>query len=202
MIAATAACWPLCPKSMTGESLSSWLQRIATGYGLTLHELLEYDLGYSRDCLDKGPPLELVEKIALRTGRSVDEIWSMTIVGNKTLRRPEPVDAAGFTEIALLQQAVSAAKIDPKQAQQLCTSFVELRRSVASDRIRAGLANAKARGVRLGRPEKDPSATERIIAARKLGFSLRRIARQENFSATGVLKILRRASNAPQCQIT
>lgn len=72
-------------------------------------------------------------------------------------------------------------------------SVAEFEREMIVERVNAGLANAKAKGIRLGRPEKDPSAPERILSLREEGWSLRQIARRENLTASGVLKILRRA---------
>lgn len=72
-------------------------------------------------------------------------------------------------------------------------SFSEFEREMIVERVKSGLANAKAKGVRLGRPEKDPRAADRIIKLREKGWSLRRIAEKEGFSAPGVLKILRRS---------
>jgi hypothetical protein len=76
--------WPLHPKPIAGESLSSWLQRIASCYNLTVKELLESDLGHSEvslQSLDKEPPRPLVELIATRTGKSVRSVRSMTFAG-------------------------------------------------------------------------------------------------------------------------
>lgn len=73
-------------------------------------------------------------------------------------------------------------------------SFAEFEREMIVERVNAGLANARAKGVRLGRPEKDPTAAERISALRLEGLSLREIAKREKLSPPGVLKILRRAT--------
>jgi hypothetical protein len=76
--------WPVHPKPIVGESLSSWLQRIASVYGLLVKDLLEYDLGFSElslDALDTKPPIELIELIAARTGTSVDIVRSKTFAG-------------------------------------------------------------------------------------------------------------------------
>lgn len=73
-------------------------------------------------------------------------------------------------------------------------SFAEFEREMIVERVRAGLANAKAKGVRLGRPEKDKTAPERIAALRQEGWSLRQIAEREKLSAAGVLKILKRSN--------
>ena len=71
-------------------------------------------------------------------------------------------------------------------------SSAEFEREMIVERVRAGLANARAKGVRLERPEKDPSAAVRIASLREEGLSLRKIARKENLTAAGLLKILRR----------
>ncbi len=71
-------------------------------------------------------------------------------------------------------------------------SFAEFERETIVERVNAGLAAARARGVRLGRPERDETAPERIVALREKGLSLRQIATKEKMSAPGVLKILKR----------
>lgn len=70
-------------------------------------------------------------------------------------------------------------------------SFAEFEREIIIERVRAGLANARAKGRSLGRP-KDRTAEMRIIALREQGLSLREIAHREDRSASGVLQILRR----------
>lgn len=73
-------------------------------------------------------------------------------------------------------------------------SFAEFEREMIVERVRAGLANARAKGKALGRPVRDPSAVARIAALRADGLSLRAIARRENRSPSGVRKILKRAA--------
>ena len=76
-------------------------------------------------------------------------------------------------------------------------SFAEFEREMIVERVRAGLANARANGQVLGRPERDPTAKTRIGELRAEGLSLREIARREGRSASGVLKILRTAAPPP-----
>ena len=73
-------------------------------------------------------------------------------------------------------------------------SFAEFERELIVERVRAGLTKAKANGVVLGRPERDQSAGERIVALRAEGQSLRQIAEREGLSLAGVLKIIRRSA--------
>jgi len=74
-------------------------------------------------------------------------------------------------------------------------SFAEFEKEMIVERVNAGLANARAKGVQLGRPEKDPSAARRIQTLREEGWSFRKIADREKLSPAGVLKILRRTKN-------
>src|SRR5690349_21438415 len=72
-------------------------------------------------------------------------------------------------------------------------SFAEFEREVIVERVRAGLANARAKGKRLGRPVRDPDAQARVVALKGEGLSLRQIAARERLSPSGVRKMLRRA---------
>jgi len=72
-------------------------------------------------------------------------------------------------------------------------SFAEFERDVIVERVKAGLANARAKGKKLGRPVKDPEAADRVAALRANGMSLRAIAAAEGMSASSVRKILLRA---------
>ena len=72
-------------------------------------------------------------------------------------------------------------------------SFAEFEREVIVERVRAGLANARAKGKRLGRPVRDPGAQARVVALKGEGLSLRQIAARERLSPSGVRKMLRQA---------
>lgn len=72
-------------------------------------------------------------------------------------------------------------------------SFAEFEREVIVERVKAGLANARAKGKRLGRPVRDPGARARVVALRGEGLSLRQIAARECLSPSGVRKMLKQA---------
>jgi DNA invertase Pin-like site-specific DNA recombinase len=73
-------------------------------------------------------------------------------------------------------------------------SFAEFERDVIVERVRAGLANARAKGKRLGRPIQDPAAEQRVLTLKRdEGLSLRQIAAREGLSPSGVRKMLLRA---------
>jgi DNA invertase Pin-like site-specific DNA recombinase len=72
-------------------------------------------------------------------------------------------------------------------------SFAEFERDVIVERVKAGLANARAKGRRLGRPVRDPGAQARVVALRGEGLSLRQTAARERLSPSGVRKMLKQA---------
>lgn len=74
--------WPLHPQPVDGESLSSWLSRVARCYQIGLADLLEHDLGHGRsDDLDLAPPAALLDMLASRSGLDTDRLRGMTLAG-------------------------------------------------------------------------------------------------------------------------
>ena len=100
------------------------------------------------------------------------------------------VDFISFT------QSIDTTTPMGKLFYHIIASFAEFERELIVERVKAGLARARAQGKKLGRREKDPSAKIRICQLRQQGLSLRAIAKQEHLSPAGVLKILRRSSNS------
>ncbi len=75
---------------------------------------------------------------------------------------------------------------------QMLGVFSEFERAMIQERVRAGLARARAKGKTLGRPRKiTPELTEAIRAAREEGRSLRQIGRAYNVSAASVQRAIR-----------
>lgn len=70
-------------------------------------------------------------------------------------------------------------------------SFAEFERELIGERVKAGLMNARAKGVQLGRPRFDGEETVRRLWGE--GISMRKIARITGRSPAGVRLVLRRA---------
>lgn len=70
------------PQPVEGESLSSWLSRVARCYQIGLRDLLEHDLGHGRlDDLDLAPPAALLDMLARRSWLDADRLRGMTLAG-------------------------------------------------------------------------------------------------------------------------
>ncbi len=69
--------------------------------------------------------------------------------------------------------------------------FAEFERSMIQERVRAGLARARAKGKRLGRPPSfTPAQVRRIRADRETGMSLRKLAARYGTTAPTVRRVL------------
>ena len=72
----------------------------------------------------------------------------------------------------------------------LLAVFAEFEREILRERVRAGLAHARANGKRLGRPLTAALQSDRVRKLRRSGLSKSSIARQLNIGRTSVRRIL------------
>ena len=74
--------WPVHPAPRDDEALSSWLNRVAQGYGMDLQDLLHYEFGIlAADRLDIDPSTRLLEALSARSGLSSDRLRIMSVAG-------------------------------------------------------------------------------------------------------------------------
>lgn len=76
--------WPLHPAPLQGEALSSWLDRIADSYHMTVPNLLKHDLGHGhvpQNELDVDPPPTLLTILAQRSGVELHRLQQMSLAG-------------------------------------------------------------------------------------------------------------------------
>ena len=72
---------------------------------------------------------------------------------------------------------------------QMSGVFAELERALIQERVRAGMARAKAQGVRLGRPRVSKDLERQIIELRKAGNDVLKIARSLGCGASTVQRV-------------
>jgi DNA invertase Pin-like site-specific DNA recombinase len=73
---------------------------------------------------------------------------------------------------------------------EMAAVFAKLERAMISERVKAGLARAKAQGKRLGRPPLTNRQRESVLLAKRNGMSIRAIARQTKVSFGSVRNVL------------
>ena len=114
-----------------------------------------------------------------RWGRSVTDLLA-------TLQELEHL-GVGFV---LLTEALDLTTPAGRAMAAMLAAFAEFEREVLRERVRAGLAHARANGKRLGRPLTAALQSDQVHKLRRSGLSKSQIARQLNIGRTSVRRIL------------
>ena len=116
-----------------------------------------------------------------RWGRSVTDLLA-------TLEELEHLDV-GFVS---LTEALDLTTPAGRAMAGLLAVFAEFEREVLRERVRAGMAHARANGKRLGRPLTAALQSDQVRKLRRSGLSKSQIARQLRIGRTSVRRILDR----------
>jgi DNA invertase Pin-like site-specific DNA recombinase len=97
-------------------------------------------------------------------------------------------------DLFLHQQGIDTTTPAGKAMFQMMGVFAEFERAMIQDRVKAGLARAKANGVTLGRPRVVDGVKAAVLAAKDEGLSIRRIAEKVGVSVGTVHTIAKSAA--------
>lgn len=141
---------------------------------------------------DKRPAFDQLLKDA--TARKVNMIaaWSVDRLG-RSLQ-----DLVGFlTDLQALgchlylhQQALDTSTPSGRAMFQMCGVFAEFERGMIRERVNAGLARARARGIKLGRRPVKPAIEARIRALKSEGMGILKIGRTVGVGTSVVQRVL------------
>lgn len=93
-------------------------------------------------------------------------------------------------DLYLHQQGIDTTTPAGRAMFQMCGVFAEFERAMVQERVNAGLARARAKGTRLGRPPLSAKTQEAVRAARNDGKSIRAIAAELELGIGTVHQIL------------
>ena len=154
---------------------------------------------------DKRPGLDSLLKDARRGRFDIVMCWALDRLG-RSLRHL--IDTAQELESAAVDLYVAKQSIDTTSPAgrlffHLVGSFAEYERDMIRDRVVAGLARAKAKGTRLGRPRIGADAEVRIRSLLESGMGVQRAAKAAGVGAGTVQRIKaeiasKRAEAAPE----
>jgi DNA invertase Pin-like site-specific DNA recombinase len=181
------------------------LRHVSTGGQTTENQLLELEavagrLGWEivERYVDAGisgakgrserPALDAMLKAVIRREVDLVAAWSVDrlgrslqeLVGILSELRERGVD------LYLHQQGLDTSTPSGRAMYQMLGVFAEFERAIIIERIRAGMARAKAQGKRLSRPMTPEEIRERIQELRAAGHSLRWIAEEVGVSKSTV----------------
>lgn len=176
----------------TTENQRRELDLVAQRSGWDIVEVYE-DRGVSgAKGRDKRPAFDRLCKDAARRHFAMVAAWSVDRLGRSLL------DLVGFLgelhsldcDLYLHQQGVDTSTPAGKAMFQMMGVFAEFERAMIQDRVKAGLARARAQGKTLGRPRIGARVEKGIQAARTAGKSIRAIATEQGVAVGTVQRVL------------
>jgi DNA invertase Pin-like site-specific DNA recombinase len=96
-------------------------------------------------------------------------------------------------DLYLHQQGLDTTTPSGRMLFQMCGVFAEFERSMIQERVKAGLARARAQGKQLGRPRVGEKVERAILKAREKGAGIKTIARQLGVGVGTVQRVLAHA---------
>lgn len=117
-----------------------------------------------------------------RLGRSLQDL--VTFLGE--------LHAVGV-DLYIDKQGVDTTTPGGKAMFQMMGVFAEFERSMIQERVKAGLARARAEGKTLGRPNVADAVRDQVLAAKRDGLSVRRIAEEAGVSVGTAKRIIKAA---------
>jgi DNA invertase Pin-like site-specific DNA recombinase len=182
--------------SQTTENQRRELEAVAGRSGWDVVALYE-DAGISgAKGRDKRPGFDRLLKDATNRKVNLVAAWSVDRLG-RSLQ-----DLIGFlTELRALncdlylhQQALDTSTPSGRAMFQMLGVFAEFERGMIRERVNAGLARARAKGVKLGRRRVKPSVEARIRELKAEGMGILRIGRTVGVGTSVVQRVLTAAA--------
>jgi DNA invertase Pin-like site-specific DNA recombinase len=141
---------------------------------------------------DKRPGFDRLLRDATRRQFDLIAAWSVDRLGRSLqdlVASLSELHALGI-DLYLHQQAVDTTTPAGKALFQMMGVFAEFEREIIRERVRAGLARAKASGTKLGRRPVATAVEERIRALRGKGLGMLRIGRELGIGTSVVQRVL------------
>ena len=169
----------------------------AAGAGWSIAHVLADDGISGAKGRDERPAFDQLHKLIARREVDIIMVWSVDRLG-RSLQ-----DLIGFlgelraagVGLFLHQQGIDTTTPAGRALFQMLGVFSEFERSIIQERVRAGIARAKAQGKHCGRPRINGEIEQAIRAALAEGRGIRKVARECGVG-TSVVQRVRAASQA------
>jgi DNA invertase Pin-like site-specific DNA recombinase len=142
---------------------------------------------------DKRPGLDALLKDAVRGKFDVVLSWALDRLGRSLLDLLTTLNELEAANVALVlhQQAIDTTTPAGKMFFQVVGSFAEFERAMIRSRVNAGLARARARGAKLGRPKVSGKVEAAIRAKLASGQGMLKVAKTLGVGVSTVVRIRR-----------
>jgi len=176
----------------TTENQKRELRAVAVRHGWQIVNEFE-DAGFSgAKGRDKRPGLDGLLKGVMRKDFDLVAAWSVDRLGRSLqdlMSFLGDLHCKGI-DLYLHQQGLDSTTPSGKAMFQMMGVFAEFERGIIQERIKAGLARAKAQGRSLGRPRTSKATEAAIVAARETGAGIHKIARNLGVGVSVVQRVL------------
>ncbi len=176
----------------TTENQRRELEAVAAHRGWTVIEVYE-DAGISGGkSRDRRPAFDRLLNDATRGRFDIIAAWSVDRLGRSLqdlVAFLQDVHAAG-RDLYLHQQAIDTSTPSGRAMFQMLGVFAEFERGMIRERVNAGLARARAKGVRLGRKPVAPAIERRIRDLRAGGMGILKIGRTLGVGTSVVQRVI------------
>ncbi len=150
------------------------------------------DIGYSGGkSRDQRPGLRELMADVIRKKFDLIAVWSIDRLARSTHELMRIMMDLNEKKIDLYvhKQAIDTTTASGRMMWQLLGVFAEFEREMIRERVRAGLDEAKQRGVRLGRPKLSVDMENKIIELRSQGLGLVKIGRMLRVGTSQVQRV-------------
>lgn len=175
------------------------LEVVAAQRGWEVVEIYE-DAGISgAKGRDKRPAFDRLLKDATRGRFDLIAAWSVDRLGRSLqdlVTFLQDMHAAG-RDLYLHQQAIDTSTPSGRAMFQMLGVFAEFERGMIRERVNAGLARAKAKGVKLGRRPVAPVIERRIRELRIGGMGILKIGREVGVGTSVVQRVMNNFKASP-----
>lgn len=183
----------------TGEQSSdrqrAELQEVADRRGWQVQVFEDAGISGSKG-RDKRPALDAMLKAVTRGKVDVVAAWSVDRLGRSLqdlLGMLGEVKAAGC-ELYLHQQGIDTSTPAGEAMFQMLGVFAQFERAMIRERVLSGMARARAKGQRFGRPLISADTESQIRSLRAEGMGLQRIARTVGCGVSAVQRVTKAAA--------
>jgi DNA invertase Pin-like site-specific DNA recombinase len=168
------------------------LRAVAERHGWTIAEEYVDHASSGAKGRDQRPAFDKMLRAAVRKEFDVLAAWSVDRLGRSLQHLVSFLDEIHSKRIDLYlhQQGIDTTTPAGKALFQMCGVFAEFERAMIQERVRAGLARARAQGKVLGRPRVSARVEAAVRALRAKGRGIHAIAREAGVGVGTVQRIV------------
>jgi DNA invertase Pin-like site-specific DNA recombinase len=144
---------------------------------------------------DKRPGLDALLKDAKRRRFDVAVFWSVDRLGRSTAGVATAMDELEVAGVAqfYFKESMDTSTAHGRAMLEMAAVFARLEREMIRERVKSGLARARAAGTRIGRPTVGTAVEDRIRELKAQGLGLQKIARTLGIGVSAVQRVTKAA---------